>query len=263
MLDEIEKYGIRYLVSANLSKAGGVVHGFLTRLGGVSSPPFRALNFDGREGDSVENIARNKALLSKAFSIPAERLVTLNQVHASSVITVDEAYDFKVKEADAAVTARPGIPVGILTADCLPVVLYDPVKRVIGAVHAGWKGASLGVCVNTVNEMRDRFGSEPSQMLAALGPYIGPCCYTVRKDVYESFKGSFGSIAESFFSREGDVLRLDIGKAVVAQLKQTGLIFKNIDSIAPCTACNNALFFSYRKESGRTGRQLSFIMIEA
>lgn len=256
------KNGIEYLASPHLEPRG-VVHGFLSRRGGVSGPPFDSLNFDGRDTDAPENIAENMSLLARTFSIPAERLVTVNQVHGNSVLFVDsrDQGQHGPVEADAIVTGLPGVPIGIMTADCLPVLFYDPAHNAIGAAHAGWKGTAAKVSVKTIEAMRERFGSDAKNMIAALGPYIGPCCYSIKENVEAEFKSTFGGDI-NYIQRIAGELRLDIGLANVRQIISAGVPKGNISMQAACTSCNNNLFFSYRKDGKRTGRQLSFIMLK-
>lgn len=272
MLRERKKNGIRYFASDKIDGTGGVIHAFSTRIGGVSAPPFASLNFDARDkakgeggdADAPGNITHNRSVFANAIGLSnaeEKRLVTLNQVHGDAVITIDADYDFKGKNADAMITDVAGTPIGILTADCLPMLLYDPVKKAVGAAHAGWKGAYLKIGALTVAAMREKFGSKPKDIRAALGPFIGPCCYAVKNDVRVRFKEAFGDDAARFFSGQ-DGLCLDIGRANVKTLLDAGLLEENISANGPCTACGNALFFSYRKENNRTGRQISVIMLK-
>lgn len=262
MLKQSAKGGIRYFFSESLDKRG-VVHGFLARTGGASPPPFNSLNFDDRGADTPENIIRNRELFKNVFGLSAlglKNLVIMNQVHGSSVIAVDSAFDFKRPDADAAVTNLKHAPLGILTADCMPALFYDPANKAIGAAHAGWKGTLEDVCVKTIKAMRGAFGSRPEEIIAAFGPYIGPCCYNVKDDMLDKFKTAFGGSAQDFFVKRNG-LCLNIGKANLNRLLSAGLRPENISSTAPCTSCENSRFFSYRKENGKTGRQLSFIML--
>ncbi len=260
-----ETNNIKYVSSGLLSPFESITHGFLSRVGGVSGPPFSSLNFDGRT-DSVGNVAKNMELLSRASGTPMEKLVLVNQVHGNSVLILDDfpggAASYKLVDADAIITGLTGFPIGVLTADCLPVLLYDPVNNIIGAVHAGWKGTLRGVSVKAVESMRSRFGSRPRDILAAFGPYIGPCCYSVKENVFLEFKDAFGEEL-NYFYREGGELMLDIGDANIEQLHSAGLSEENISISSWCTSCNNDLFFSYRKEGGMTGRQLSFVMLRS
>ena len=146
----------------------------------------------------------------------------------------------------------------MMTADCQPVLLFDPVNRAIGAVHAGWKGSALGIVVETVLEMHRLYGTNPEELMASTGPCIGPCCYKVGWNVLDEYMARHKE-ADCFTEKDG--LRMDINLANTIQLALIGLKKENISNDAVCTACNSDLFFSYRKDNGRTGRQLSFIML--
>jgi YfiH family protein len=249
--------GIKYIASPLLSDKP-VTHGFLTRLGGVSPAPYASLNFDARDTDPIENVEKNKALFHKAFNVPAGRLVTVNQVHGKEVLAIEGPLPEKPVEADAIVTAETGVAIGMMTADCQPILLYDPVNRAIGAVHAGWKGTALGIAVETVLEMHRRYGTNPEELIASLGPCIGPCCYKVGWNVLDEYMAKHRE-ADCFSQNDG--LRMDINNANIIQLTLVGVKKENISNDAVCTSCNSDLFFSYRKDNGKTGRQLSFIML--
>ncbi|MBI5561901.1 MAG: peptidoglycan editing factor PgeF [Deltaproteobacteria bacterium] len=252
---------MQYLASALLPPSCGAAHAFFSRAGGVSAAPFASLNFDPRDGDAAENIERNRIIAGASCGVPMETLVTVNQVHGAAVMRLDASTPGPSPvDADAIVTSLPNVPIGILTADCLPLLLYDQVKKAVGAVHAGWRGTVSGVSTAAVSAMRDAFGSAPVDIIAALGPHIGPCCYTVGNEVFERFSSAAWATAGCVRKDDG-VMRVDIGAANVAQLISTGLSEENISRAAPCTSCTSGLFFSYRKEAGRTGRQLSFIML--
>lgn len=237
-----------------------VTHAFLSRIGGVSSAPFASLNFDDRDTDPKDNIEKNRAIIAKELSIPVENLVTVSQVHGSVVHRVTGDNRRERVEADAIVTDAPNIPIGIMTADCLPALFYDPVKHVIGAAHGGWKGTALSVSIKTIETMGRLYGSKPRDIIAAIGPYIGPCCYNIGENVVDEFEKAFGKDL-SYIIKDGDKTRLDIGKANVAQLLSAGVMRERITETAPCTSCESSTFFSYRKDRGRTGRQLSLIML--
>lgn len=255
---------IDYIVSELLNvSSSDVSHGFFSRHGGVSGNHFASLNFDGRDGDSFENIARNKAIAAAASDCPIEKIITVNQVHGSGVMHIDEktlqSYD-KPPDADAVITDRPNVPLGILTADCLPILLFDPVKKTAGAVHAGWKGTAKSVAATAVAAMTDDYGSRPEDIIAAMGPHIRSCCLKVKEDVRAEFGNAFGPL-NKIFREDAGSLYLDLRAANLLQLLGAGLKSDHIATIAPCTCCYNNLFYSYRKEGGRTGRQLSYIML--
>lgn len=234
-----------------------VIHGFLTRHGGVSGHPYESLNFDARDADPKENVEENRKRFFEAFGV--KRLFTVSQAHGSAVFKYEGVAPPSHPEADAIITNMPGVAIGMLTADCLPVLIHDPVNRAIGAVHAGWKGTALGIVINTVKEMGRVYGSKPRDLIAALGPAIGPCCYKVGENLMEEFLNNWRGL-ESFLMLE-DGLRLDLGAENLSQLLSIGVPQKNISGSAPCTSCSMD-FFSYRRDSGRTGRQLSFIMLK-
>ena len=270
---------IAYAASPLLETADFISHGFLSRLGGISKPPFASLNFDMRDGDAVENIKHSKAIAGRLFGFDASRLLTINQVHGSNVLTIDKPVkdisDLSKTSADAIITNQCGIAIGVLTADCVPILLLDPVKKVIGIVHAGWKGAAKGIVQKTVETMVKQFGSDKKALLAAIGPSIGSCCYKVDEAVAKEFGGneylillypplkkgkSKGDLAKG---GRGDVeWGLDLKRANFIQLLNMGILEKNISVENLCTSCRNDLFFSYRKDGKITGRQLNFIMMK-
>jgi len=249
--------GIKYVASP-LLQGKPVTHGFLTRIGGVSPAPYASLNFDARDTDPAENVERNRALFHEAFGVPAGRLVTVSQVHGKEILAIEGPLPEKPVEADAIVTNETGVAIGMLTADCQPILLFDPVNRAIGAVHAGWKGTALGIVVETGELMWKKYGTNPEDLIVSLGPCIGPCCYKVGWNVLEEYMSRHRE-ADCFSQKDG--LRMDINNANSIQLALIGVKNENISNDSRCTSCNSDLFFSHRKDNGRTGRQLSFIML--
>lgn len=247
-------------LTSPLLSGGQTVHAFLSRQGGVSEGQFSTLNFDLREGDTVDNVKENRARVSAGFGIDFEKIFTVNQVHGDDIHVLNGSSAQKV-DADAIITDMKNIPIGIMTADCLPVLLFDPVNKAIGVVHAGWKGTVKGISMKAVAAMRENYGSTPKNIIAVTGPYIGPCCYTVGEGVLDEFKKSGIGNIEKYFKRDGAELKLDIGPANKDQLLTSGIPEKNIGTVSPCTSCSDGLFFSYRRDGGKTGRQISFIML--
>ncbi len=250
-----ERKGITCITSPFLESRGPVLHAFLA---GIGRGSLRSLNLSADGGGDSERAERNSAFVKQAFGI--KRLFTLKQVHGCEVVAVnDEKSLCRGIEADGVITDIPGIALGVLTADCLPVLLYDTVRTVAGAVHAGWRGTLKGVCKRAVQRMTDEFGSRPEDIVAVLGPHIGPCCYTVGEDLLHEFEKIFGK-GPPFFKKVEGALRLDLGEANVAALRGAGLLEENIKREDLCTSCREDFFFSYRRDR-TTGRQLSFIMI--
>lgn len=253
------KNNITYDSSPLISASGQVEAAFLGRKGGISEAPYDSLNLCTRVGDKEENVAENKKIASAAFGISPENMVCVKQVHGDSIHIVDaeDKKSYEKVEADAIITNLKNAVIGILTADCVPVLIYDPVKRASGVSHAGWKSAALGIASKTIKAMTKTFGSNPSDMLAAIGPGIGVCCYDVNTDVENEFKKRY--IEASFYIKDG---RLDLKSMNLLDLKQAGLRKENISVSNICTSCNNDIFFSYRKDEKITGRQMSFIAIK-
>lgn len=255
----LEKDSIQYLRSPLLSGFGDTTHAFLTRKKGVSPPPFDSLNLGASDEDEEENVKENFRLFEGAFGVSPANLLRLRQVHGNRVVAAEDCpggIPGALPEADAAITGLKNVAVGVLTADCLPVLFHDPVKKAVAAAHAGWRGTAQRVSVKTIEAMAERFGSRPADIRAALGPCIGPCCYAVGENVAGEFPGT------KALAKDGGRITLDLGLANVEQLISTGLREENITCSGACTSCSNDTFFSYRKDGGRTGRQLSFIMLK-
>ncbi len=202
--------------------------------------------------------------VAEAFGISAGRLVTVNQVHGETIVKVD-AQNFRILrsvQADALVTNARGIAIGVETADCVPILLVDPETPAVAAVHAGWRSTVKMIVRKTVERMRDEFGCEPSRMVAAIGPAIGPECYEVDEPVMGPVKEAFPFWMDVAAPRGNGRWSLDLVKANRTLLVQAGLCEKNVHSLGMCTSCRRDLFYSFRAE-GRTGRMLSVVMIRS
>lgn len=247
---------ITYYSSPNLEAFPGLVHAFLGRAGGVRAGHLASLNMGRREEDSSENLKENRKRVVEAFGIDEDKIFTVSQVHGNRIVVIDnpDTSPDKIKalEADGIITNIKGVAIGILTADCVSVVLYDHKNKVVAAVHAGWKGTALRIAKNAVEAMMERYGSRPEDMAAAIGPSIGPCCYKVNDDVVVAV-GDIDKVARACERH----WCLDLPKANLLQLEEAGV--KDIALSGICTSCRTDLFFSHRREDGRTGRQLSFI----
>ncbi len=261
-----EKDGIGYLSSERIAASGGVVHGFLARKGGASPAPFASLNFDTRSGDVADNVEQNIERVAAVFGFDPTHLSLPMQVHGTEVVAADGPLGYMAVEADAVATATPGLPIGVLTADCLPILLFDPVSRAAAVAHAGWRGTASGVAGAAVAAMRS-FGARPEKIVASLGAHIRPCCYTCGEEVRDAFVATFGSDWPGLWSFEDQAgaLTLDMASANRAVLTDSGVLEGNIDNTYVCTSCRTDLFFSHRRECAgtgtHTGRQLSFIML--
>ena len=250
--------GITYYSSPRLEGVPRLVHAFLGRTGGVSSGHLASMNLGRRDEDKPENLAENKRRVAAAFGADAGKIFTVSQVHSDRIVVLDSAdagvEEIKTQEADGIITDLKVMAIGILTADCVSVLLFDRKKKVVAAVHAGWKGTASKISAKAVEIMVERFGSRPQDITAAIGPAIGPCCYEVGEEVVSAF-----SYQKGIAVQQGSKWYVDLPKANMLQLQDAGVT--DIDLADICTSCRTDLFFSHRKEMGKTGRQLSFISL--
>ncbi len=250
------KNGLPYFEIPELAKTGWVRHAYLTRHGGVSLPPYDSLNLSDTNGDQKETVSRNKNLIARTFGLGPKCLVLLNQIHQDKILLLREPPNSlsSVLEYDALITDVPNTFLGILTADCLPIFIVDPKKKVIAAVHAGRQGTALHITAKVLKKMEEEFGCLAEELLIALGPSIGSCCYEIDEKVFQPEWESF-----SLPKTKGKWM-VDLAEINIAETEKEGIRREQIFRIDLCTRCHHDLFFSYRKE-GQTGRQLSFIGI--
>ncbi len=299
----VSRGGLSWLESVRLGKLPWLVHAFSTRRGGISKAPCAGLNLGFTASDRRERVEQNRRCFLGQLGGKDFELASARQVHSSHSFLVSRGRDdqltyqlpgaeFSVPAAnppagDGLITAETGILLTIRIADCLPVLLVDPQRRVVAAVHAGWRGALARVIEKTVGDMRRAFGSDPQELIAVLGPSIRACCYEVGEEVVDAFHGSFAE-ADLFFRKLPNrsqaatdrhailflsdyppghapehvpAARLDLTAVARHQLASAGLKSANILVADYCTACRTDLFFSHRQEGGRTGRQAAAIGI--
>jgi hypothetical protein len=255
-----------------LAEIPSLRHAFSTRRGGSSGGCFSSLNFSFRQGDEAENVRANWAALSRAFGIAPERFLTVHQVHGNRVWVIDGAESIPTSgdgdaredapRCDAIVTNRPGIAIGVKTADCVPVLIADPVRRVIAAVHAGWQGTARRIVEHVCAALEARFSCRREDLRAAIGPAIGPCCYEVDDRVREAMAGLPG-LERIFSPRDAPGRwRLDLALANRLQLRNAGMPASRVAEANLCTACRPDLFFSHRGSGGKAGRHFSFLLMD-
>ena len=239
-----------YITIPALEKIDGIKHVFTTRQNGLG-----ARNIGIKSPSDWDSVAAE-------FGVSADRVVTVNQVHGDTIITVDSGNfrNTRLVEADALITKAAGLAIGIDTADCVPILLVDPAALAVAAVHAGWRSTVKKIVRKTVGMMHDEFGSDPAGMIAAIGPAIGPECYEVDEPVMGPVREAFPFWSEVATPRGSGKWGLDLAWANKLELMQSGLLERNIHSLGMCTSCRRDLFYSFRAE-GRTGRMLSAIMI--
>lgn len=231
----------------------GIVHAFSTRQGGLG--PDVSFSLGGSLENNSDYIKKNTHLFCKRLGIDITTLFTMNQVHGKRVIIVRNSEDITDFNADAAITQRKNLALTIKTADCVPILIHDPVKHVIGAIHAGWRSASQGIVSETFTRMEKHFKSNPADCQVLIGPSIGPCCYEVGEDILDLFPPSVWNREKS------GRYRLNLWKFTRIQLTQSGVRNANILNPELCTIHRNDLFFSYRAEGSRAGRMMALILM--
>jgi len=245
--------GIRLYTSHVLPREG-FVHGFPERTGGVSTGLRSSLNLGKRWGDDEANVMENRRLLAQHAGYDPAQLQATRHVHGTYVWKVGEP---EVSECDGLVCDRPGPVLGAFAADCIPILFADPVARVIGAAHAGWRGTVGGVARNVVTRMVE-LGAKAGDIRVALGPSIGACCFEVGPEVVEEFRAAFGDVPGMVVAGPKKD-HIDLRVASRAVLERAGVRPEHIDDRPPCTRCEADRFFSYRRDGREGGVHMGFI----
>jgi polyphenol oxidase len=276
--------GVGFLQVPAFNAFPWLVHGFSTSQGGVSAlNGSKVLNLGFTEWDARENVQKNRKLFQSALNANDLTLVSLKQFHSDVVCDFSSA-PHEPRNGDASITNTPNLLLGIQTADCVPILLLDPKKRAVAAVHAGWRGTLQRIVEKAIGRMKMEFKTAPSDLLAAVGPAIGGCCYEVGTEVAAAFHSQFANAPDWFDElRTGDEpnplqwlnqfppghqpppknVRLDLRQANRAQLLTSGLRPQNIFVSDLCTACRPDLLFSYRKQGSESSRMMAVIGIRA
>ncbi len=250
---------------------GAVVHAFSTRQGGVSQGAFASLNLGQSVGDDPAAVQENRRRFFGRFAIEPDHVVRVKQVHGDGVLTVDETlarrpgFPFSLieepVECDAMMTSLPGLALSVSTADCVPILVHDPGRRAVAAIHAGWRGTAARIAAKAIQAMAATYGSRPETLQVAIGPAIRECCYEVDRPVYEVLRGVAASAAGYLRPAGTDHWRADLPGLNRAILAEAGVDPAHIEDVSLCTACRRDLFFSHRADHGRTGRMMNFIML--
>jgi YfiH family protein len=232
----------------------GVVHGTSTRLGGRSQAPYDGLNLGKMSGDDLELVAANRELFGRALGLPIWQ--NLSMSHGVEVVHIqDPAMAATTWPGDACITAHPEVSLSLTTADCVPIFFWDPEARAVGLAHAGWRGTLNDIAGATVRAMQEHLQAKPERLRVALGPAIGPCCFEVGPEVIEEFSQVYGP-ADFIAERH-----IDLHAANRYWLEKAGV--RHMEACDWCTSCRADLFYSYRRDGGKTGRLLSVIGLAA
>jgi YfiH family protein len=249
----VERDGLHYFQFESFNRHG-LVHGGFTRHGGVSPAPWASLNQGGTVGDERANVVENRRRIFTALGRPVESVFDVWQVHSKDVICseVPRPLSDSHRKADAIATQNPAITLFMRFADCVPVLFYDPVQRVVAMAHAGWQGTVQKVAAATVEALVERYGSRPADLIAGIGPSIGPDHYVIGEDVINATRDAFGPQADELFVPHAGRVALDLWKANQLTLQAAGV--EQIETAGTCTACHTEDWYSHRGEHGKTGR---------
>lgn len=241
-------------------EALGIPHAFTTRDGGISAPPFDTLNLGRGVGDAPDAVQANRARVLAALGRSLEDQIEASQVHGREAAVVEGAdRGHNIPGVDVLVTRDPRVVLAMHCADCVPVLLADPVRRTVAVVHTGWRGTAAGVAAAAVSAMTRACGTRPADLVAAIGPAIGPCCYEVGTPVFERF-APWTWRAQVFTSSPAGRWLLDLWEANRRQLLEAGVRPGAVTVAGLCTAHHPGLFFSYRRD-GTTGRMGAHIAV--
>lgn len=263
-----EKHGVPYLTFPAFTDTGLVEHLFSTRMGGVSEGIYTSMNFSYIRGDKDEAVLENYRRIAAVLGCKAEDIVCSDQTHTTNIRQVTSADRGKgvtrakdYTDIDGLVTNEPGIVLATFYADCVPLFFLDPVKRVIGLAHSGWRGTVGRIGARMTETMQELYGCEKKDILAAVGPSICRDCYEVSQDVADIFLQEFG---ESVLTagREPGKFQLDLWKANELVFLQAGLSGEQITVTDICTCCNSDKLFSHRASHGKRGNLGAFLMLK-
>ena len=258
-----EQNGLVFLTSPLLS---GVRHAFSTRRGGVSIPPWDSLNLGPSRGDDPAAVAENYRRFCGAVGLDEKRVVLSKQVHETTVrvCTAEDAGKGLWRErgytADALITNEPNLPLTVFSADCGILLLHDPVTGAVGGVHAGWRGCAGGIVEKAVAAMGAAYGAKPKNILAAIGPCIGPCCFETDSDVADAMREALGADAEPYLTWQAPKYHVNLAGLNRQWLLRAGVLPEHIDTCGLCTACRPDLFWSHRKMGDARGVQAAIIV---
>lgn len=263
--EEVKKDGVVFTRSQVMAESDQVVHGFSTRIGGVSTGIYESLNLGSTRGDDPALVAENYRRFLSALGCSTQTIALANQVHGEEVRPITTA-DVQLHptitqpyEADGLVTDLPGVSLVVFGADCLTVLFHDPVRRVIAACHAGWRGTALGIVDRTIEKMAF-YGSKPEDIRVALGPAISQCCFETHVDVPNAMTAALGvSVTPYIRPTEQGKFQVDLKGINAMRLTKLGVLASHIDCSDHCTACDPSRYWSHRVTQGQRGSQVAVI----
>lgn len=265
IFEEREVGGVPYLSYPVLENLGIVNHGFSTRLGGVSKGNCASMNISTTRGDDPAAIKENTRRIAQAIGVEPESMVYTHQTHTVNVAVVREGDQGKrFMETDGMVTNVPGICLVTFYADCVPLYFVDPVKKAIGLSHSGWRGTVHRMGKVTVEKMQEIYGSDPADIIAAIGPSICQDCYEVSEDVIGEFRKEFEEevLPELFYEKGKGKYQLNLWRANEEVLLDAGVLKEHIAVTNLCTHCNPEILFSHRTTGNKRGNLSAFLALK-
>lgn len=265
IFEERQVEGVPYLTFPMLEKTGVVRHGFSTRLGGVSRGNCATMNISTTRGDDPAAIEENRRRIAAAIGVEPEDMTYTHQTHTTNVAVVRaEDRGKRFMETDGMVTNVPGICLVTFYADCVPLYFVDPVKKVIGLSHSGWRGTVNKMGMVTVRKMEECYGSNPKDVIAAIGPSICQDCYEVSEDVIQEFRDNFRQEVweKLFYGKSDGKYQLNLWKANEEVLLEAGIPGENIAVTNLCTHCNPDILFSHRAAGDKRGNLSAFLALK-
>ena len=266
-----QKNKVTWLTYPAFEKLPGIVHGFSTRLGGVSQGIYESMNLSFTRGDNEDVVRENYRRLSDAMGFSMEDIVTSDQTHTTNVRVVTEedrgngiTKPRPYTDVDGMITNVPGLVLATFYADCVPLFFIDPVHRAVGLSHSGWRGTVGKIGKVTVEKMTEEFQTDPSELYAAIGPSICQDCYEVSEDVIDMFRANFreSEYDRLFYAKENGKFQLDLWKANELVLTDAGIRPEHLAVTNVCTCCNPELLFSHRASKGKRGNLAAFIALK-
>lgn len=264
----LQNNGVTFLASEGFLAAGGIAHGFSTRIGGVSEGIHASLNLGTTRGDEPDCVRENYRRFCAAIGADVARIVMTNQIHSTIIRTATpsdikaDLYDPEGYDCDGLITNDPGLALTIFSADCIPVLLYDPVQRVIAAVHAGWRGTAGDIAGKAARMMQENYRCFPGDILAAIGPGISQCCFETHADVPDAMAEALGGLVKPYvISLENGKFKVDLKGINAALLARAGVSPSHIEISGDCTACLPDKYWSHRVTQGKRGSQAAILQL--
>lgn len=255
-----EKDKVVYYTIPSFEQTGLVKHAFSSRKGGISSGSYSSLNLGFNTKDDRENIVENYKIICKALEINPENLVLSNQIHEDGIAVVNSSdrgkgiwRDSDINGVDGLITNDKEVALVTFYADCVPLFFLDPVKKVIGLSHAGWRGTVLEIGKKTIEKMTNQFQCNPKDVLVGIGPSIGHCCFEVDENVVIEFQKNIQNIQDAITAKQNNKYHIDLWAVNKKSLMEAGVPENNITISSLCTVCNQQEFFSHRGQNGIRG----------